>query len=113
MFTNLDAQFLSDLATAYTEAALAAAPLPVIDNATAARLRRIAENLQRMDQVDAYDRGFAAGRAYLRSRSNVEPLPKSEVRRVIADAKTEVRKVTKRVVAETRTYNVDLKGLGL
>lgn len=74
MFTNLDAQYLAELADAYTEAEINGTGLPRIDNAMAARLRRIAENLQGMDErsgTDQYDLGFLAGAAYQRSKSNI------------------------------------------
>jgi len=74
MFTNLDAQYLADLVNAYTEAEINGTGLPVIDNATASRLLKIAQNIQGLDDrrgIDQYDLGFAAGVAHQRSRSNV------------------------------------------
>lgn len=74
MHTNIDAQYLAELVNAYTEAEINGTGLPRIDNAVAARLRKIADNIQGLDErsgVDQYDLGFAAGVAHQRSRSNI------------------------------------------
>ena len=93
MFTNLDAQYLAELADAYTEAEINGTGLPRIDNAIASRLRRIAENIQGLDErsgVDQYDLGFLAGAAHQRSKSNIlaedEPLSKRKQSAKLAEA---------------------------
>src|SRR5690606_30955928 len=112
MFTNLDAQYLADIAAAYVEAELNGTGLPRVDNAMAARLQRIAENLQRLDEADAYDRGFIAGQAYQPSRSNVLSSPDEEPTK--RQQSKELAKVTKGWKPKPPNgVTLDLKELGL
>lgn len=76
MFTNIDALYLSQLADTFERD----------DAATCARLRRIAQNLQSLDErvqvlsnlPTDYAAGYAAAEAAMRRRSNILSNPEGE-----------------------------------
>lgn len=77
-FTNLDSMWLSAHAEGFD-------PASPEENAIRARLIRIAENIQRLDELNAaltnnqsYEQGYAAAEARMRRRSNILSNPAGE-----------------------------------